>query len=812
METSRRTFFLGLTLCLCLTLQAQIVSQLTCRRYTTQDGLPQLQTERLYQDTRGYIYIGTLSGFVRFDGRTFTPFLKGQRFNIVGFAEVEGTVRAFDFRRQWLTGFDGLEMVPIDPEGQWLLNNFNSGSLPEGFVLLEDEQEQNRRLCRLTPEGFITEVRGTRCEVLDLMTPDRRLYMDSTMLYVPTPQGLYVIRQNQAVRLTAKNDVFSLLRTDDGLLAFAADGIHTVSERGLCMKTPFDFSQSSYGLIVRTLANGRLIIADEHSLYEYDGSHVQEIATGFNLIKDLLVDRWDRLWAATYQGLYCYFTRCFTNHRLTDPNDIVRAVGVDGKGQLVMGTLNGKLLASSNLPQLGEAADALEASPSQGRLEGWGGSIASPSRRRLEGAFFAPCTATLDGKVYMVGDGDVACYCDSGLYWLHLPHDRYQFVAEAGGRLIIGSRKCISAYHPATGAIDTLSTEVPYPWCAAQDAQGRLWVGSTFGLFADGEKVEYPQKLIVTTMQRDKQGNILFASKDSLFLIRNGEVSPLRLDALSGHEVRSLHVSPKGFLVLAAIDGLFVARLDKDYTLTDVRFFDHTNGFTALEPLMATIAETPDGMVWVCGVEEMTSFRPEELLALEEQDTYITPPLRWWQHWWVWLIGLLLLSVLVWVVAYWYEKRRNRRRLIRLQREKLQREQQIQAIREKAEAPQSPEGALKDIVRMTEKSYDEHLTFRTASGTIVADVKDIAFFKGDGNYSQIVTFHDKDTVLTGLGTLEKMLSPEVFVRADRSTLVNIHLICTLLPKQRRCIFRSPTGQEVETTLLAPAFKRLQELL
>ena len=53
---------------------------------------------------------------------------------------------------------------------------------------------------------------------------------------------------------------------------------------------------------------------------------------------------------------------------------------------------------------------------------------------------------------------------------------------------------------------------------------------------------------------------------------------------------------------------------------------------------------------------------------------------------------------------------------------------------------------------------------------------------------------------------------DVFVRADRSTLVNIHNVCTLLPRQRRCVFRSPTGQEVETTLLAPAFKRLQSLL
>ena len=67
-------------------------------------------------------------------------------------------------------------------------------------------------------------------------------------------------------------------------------------------------------------------------------------------------------------------------------------------------------------------------------------------------------------------------------------------------------------------------------------------------------------------------------------------------------------------------------------------------------------------------------------------------------------------------------------------------------------------------------------------------------------------------MLTGLGTLEKMLNPNTFVRADRSTLVNIHHVCQLLPKQRRCLFRSPEGKEAETTLLAPAFKRLQSLL
>ena len=161
-------------------MMGQIESSLTYRRYTTQDGLPQMQTEKVWQDSHGYIYIGTLSGFVRFDGRTFTPFLKGRRHNIVGFVETGGSVKALDFRRQWLTSFDDVKMRPIDPEWHWLLNNFNSGNLPDDYVLLEDEQEENRRLCHVTPEGFLPVLKGA---LLDRMTPDRKLYLDSTGLY-----------------------------------------------------------------------------------------------------------------------------------------------------------------------------------------------------------------------------------------------------------------------------------------------------------------------------------------------------------------------------------------------------------------------------------------------------------------------------------------------------------------------------------------------------------------------------------------------------------------------------------------------------
>ena len=66
------------------------------------------------------------------------------------------------------------------------------------------------------------------------------------------------------------------------------------------------------------------------------------------------------------------------------------------------GSLMATRAAPSNLPQLGEAFSASIASSILRRLEGWGGSIASPSRGRLEGASIAT-----NAKVRM------ACCCQA---------------------------------------------------------------------------------------------------------------------------------------------------------------------------------------------------------------------------------------------------------------------------------------------------------------------------------------------------------------------------------------------------------------
>ena len=645
-------------------------SQLSYRRFTTLDGLPQMQTETVFQDSEGYIWIGTLSGFVRYDGRTLTPFLKGRRENIVAFSETEEGVSALGFRRQWLVDGDKTTMRPIDPDQQWLtnnadggqhwlLNNFNATDLPKGMILLEDEQETHRMLVRLTKGGWTPHLKAS---VFDRMMPDRKLYIDGDDIYVPTEQGLYVIRDKKSRLLTKKDDFFTLTRMGDKLYALAGDGIYHVSDGKVQQATAFSFEAPDYGLFARQSQDGKLFIADAHNLYQYDGKAVRKLASGFNLIKSLLIDKWDRLWMATYQGVYLFFHTNFTIHRLNDGNDVVRSLCTDHAGHIVMGTLNGTLLIDGQ----------------QSHAE--------------EGQYFNPSATRIGQTVYMAGKGDVAAIDNGTLHWMGLPQDRYQFVAQASGRLIIGNRHGILAYDPQRQQLDTLTEDIMHPWCATADKKGDLWVGSSSGLYRitgwqEGKtQLESVLQKVISTMDGDSRGNILFASNDSLFLIRDGRVEDLtcQLPLLASHEIRTLHRSPRGFLIVGTLDGMLVARISEDNHTSDAQWFDHTNGFTIIEPMNSPMAETKDGRVWMAGLEEMVSFQPERLLAFDPSSTIIEGKRPWWKQWWAWAVIGLAAILLGWRLAYLYERHANRKMMERLQREKRQKELQIKAIRLKA--------------------------------------------------------------------------------------------------------------------------------
>ena len=134
----------------------------------------------------------------------------------------------------------------------------------------------------------------------------------------------------------------------------------------------------------------------------------------------------------------------------------------------------------------------------------------------------------------------------------------------------------------------------------------------------------------------------------------------------------------------AAIDGILVAGTDSTLHARDAHWMDAGNGFTAIEPQMGPMAEREDGTLWLCGVEEVTSFSPEDILADKRESTVIQEPLPWWKRWWALSAAALLFFQLVWWIARKVEKRRGRKKMEALEREKKLKELQLATIRLRA--------------------------------------------------------------------------------------------------------------------------------
>ena len=567
-----------------------ITSKYAFRRYTTQDGLPQMLTECIHQDRKGYIWIGTLAGFVRYDGFEFVPYLKGGRpENIVAFHEDSLGVTALGFRRKHLAGENGLtDTSPLNNRGM-LLNNLNSSSLPPDYLLLENEHEQEREICRLTAEDTETVLRSP---LLDEMDACRRVFADTTdgIFYIPTAERTYRVKADgtQLPALLVPQG-YSLLRTDSTLYLFAADGVYCCRGASAQRIVSFRFLAPNYGIGACTDRQGNIYLHDAHNLYRFTPTKnkVERLVDGINLIRQMFIDREGNIWLATYQGVYNFFRLNFMNHTLTDRNDILRAISVTPEGHLIGGTLNGKLL---------EGNTAKELHP-----------VHYPNSKDN---YFLPYTARIGQTTYLLGQGDILACEDTRKQWLGLPHLNYRFLAGYGDSLLVATRQVLFV-KDRHGRIINTHKGLRDIFCACPDGYGNLYVGTAYGpVRISGNKqvaIHQPDEGIpCTAMTATLQGEILLASGEKLYTVRNDS-------AIMIHDyespIRSICQTSDNFLIVAVVNGLYIT----ENRLLQTMFFNRYNGFTGIEPLLANIAEADDGTVWIPCVDQTVSFRPREL-------------------------------------------------------------------------------------------------------------------------------------------------------------------------------------------------------
>mgnify|MGYP002624975167 FL=1 len=106
----------------------------------------------------------------------------------------------------------------------------------------------------------------------------------------------------------------------------------------------------------------------------------------------------------------------------------------------------------------------------------------------------------------------------------------------------------------------------------------------------------------------------------------------------------------------------------------------------------------------------------------------------------------------------------------------------------------------------------ERISFKSVNGKIRVSPGDIAYFKAEGNYAQMVTFSGQDLVLENLLSLEQRLPRHSFVRADRSTIVNVTKLYRLNSQQQTCTLQAEGGRVRQLRLSKSGIELLMDVM
>jgi two-component system LytT family response regulator len=83
---------------------------------------------------------------------------------------------------------------------------------------------------------------------------------------------------------------------------------------------------------------------------------------------------------------------------------------------------------------------------------------------------------------------------------------------------------------------------------------------------------------------------------------------------------------------------------------------------------------------------------------------------------------------------------------------------------------------LRSLKTDSRSSYDSHIFVQKSEKLLNLAVEEIMFLEASGDYTILTTKTDQFVSSSGIGKLEEILNPEIFIRVHRSTIININFL------------------------------------
>ncbi len=353
-ETTRMRLLSGLLLLLFFLPVFQIESvaqQCTFIDYGLKEGLPQSQVRCLMQDSRGYIWAGTLNGLTRFDGRIFTNYdrrngLLNNQINCIA-ALSDGSVVAGS--NGSLAFINGLGITGVELPAQYAEATINVLHIDGDIIWIGTEDGLLKY--SLASKGFV-EPDPAMNELSRKHI--KAFHIRNSELFILTKEELFAWKGN-ALNLfyrpaNPETFFFDIAGTSDQRvwLASRGEGLVELAYDGQFIRNYLDLEDLPTTITGITVdQHQHLWLSSRFGFFEFDGLQVLPYTEKNGLkvpdVRDIMEDNEGNIWLATYGGGISKFTgKIFTSYTKYDglSSDAVMSVTQDKLGQLWFSTFD----------------------------------------------------------------------------------------------------------------------------------------------------------------------------------------------------------------------------------------------------------------------------------------------------------------------------------------------------------------------------------------------------------------------------------------------------------------------------------------
>ena len=540
------------------------LSDFVHRNYTTTDGLPGMTITDIMQDKKGYIYIGTYDGLVRFDGVEFVNFNRNldPKYDFIA---VRSIFQDSD-ENIWIGHND--EGATCMTKGGDTIRFTKDDGLPHNSVrAICEDLDHNiwlgtaSGLCYLTPERRVVIPQGLG-ELGQSSIQVSKLFCDTAgRVWISTAiaNDLFVFADNTLSRfagITKIKDpsVNEVSQDKDGALWFGVAPHFAVRIKD-AEETVFDIGHDHTG---GTVMNR--IMQDANGSYWFAGD------SGITIARN---------------GMYSYYDR-----RNGIPDDYVNEIIQDREGNIWIAYNRGGIekLSQGKFRTISMPITVNAICEDKARGLVWIGAddgvYCYKNNNFVENDVTRLCKGSRIREVRMTEDGEllVSCYSDLSVVRL-LPSGRITrwtvsdgiaglkcraAVKISNGDYYIGTTEGLSIIDGKNGAITNITREGglsnEFIMAIHEDKKGRVWIGTDGG----GVYVLEDRKIIKNyTTENGLSGNVVF---------KIDEFSDGELWITTGTGISKYIEESDGFKVLAAsnglaTDGIFQILLDSTHTV-----------------------------------------------------------------------------------------------------------------------------------------------------------------------------------------------------------------------------------------------------